>query len=152
MIKFVPCEVSSPYGTWVWRLELGPAQCIPVTLFTLPLCPALPEGQRLVVFWPLVYPLMNRDGLHSVSSSFSKSFWHLPKTGPGVPVLASWGCCICVESKAVLRFPKLLKPLILLITKSATPFCVSVLSLNILVHYMLKSIWILVNKFNFFNY
>jgi hypothetical protein len=92
--KFVPFEVSSPYGSWVWRLEFEPAQFIPVTLFTLPLCPALPEGQGLVVFWPLVCSLMNRDGLNSLSSSFSKSFWRLPKTGPGVSVLVSWRYCI----------------------------------------------------------
>jgi hypothetical protein len=96
-----------------------------------PLCPAIPEGQRLVVFWPLVCPLMNRDGLNLVLSSFSKSFWRLLETGSEVPVLASWVYCFCVESKIVLCFLKLLKHLKSSYHEVSRTIWLSVFSFNI---------------------
>jgi len=150
-MKVVPCEVSSRYGTWVWRLEFGPAQCISVTLFKLPLCPALPEGQKLVLFWQLACPLMTLDGPNSISSYFPNPFGAFRRPGQGFLCWLRGGIAFVLSRRVCYVFLSYWSILSLLITKSATPFGVSVFSLNIALPCMSKSILILVNKFIFFD-
>ena len=141
----VPCEVPSTYGTRVWRLEFGPAPCIPLILLTC--TTARPETDFLLTFGlPFEGSSWSELGFGFIFSNF---VWCLTKIGQ----MFLWVCFTFLLSRRLFFVsPSYWGVLSLLITKSARPFSVCVFSLITLVQYVIKTICILLTSLSLLTY